>query len=339
MTYNPEEFRFRTHYLGDFATEPKLNYAKRYADAVAKLADLQKKQDEGKKLGSVQAKDIVELPNLIEVYEKDKDKVNFSATAANRIRSCVDQAKYNIIYNLDNKYVTKGLVCEDDSIALNKKLEGVPMTKNKTRIQNHLIAGEWDIDWQSKTLGKVTDDIKTAYSKDSFNKINSLKSIYYWQGTGYMWLNDSDYARIVHVLVNTPPDLIITEHNNMLYKHKPKGMTLEDFSFTEEGTQIRTQFFRNHTYTDHGWVSNYDGSSEYLESGYWDYLVETQLLDSAYQFTPIPDNQRRKVFQFKRNNDDIQWIENKLKLAKNEFLRLYYDDSPMIYNLEKDDFE
>ena len=335
----PEDFRFRTHYLGDFATEPKVDYAKRYNDAVEELAKLQAKQDAGGKLGSVQAKNILELPEQINQLYKLKDTPNFSQTVKRRLNKCKREILYNITENLDNKYVQKGLMCEEDAITLNSKLEGVMMVKNKEKFQNHLIAGECDIRWNSKTLGKVIDDTKVSYSAQSFDDTTTVKKIYYWQGEGYMWGYEADYARIVHVLVNTPPELVIAEHNNILYKHKPQGTSLEDFSYSDAGTQIRTQYFRNHTYTDSGWIDNGQDGFEFLQTGYWDYLTETYLLDSRFKFVPIPDNQRRKVFQFKRNNDDIAYIEKKLILARSELKRMCEDNSEMIYDLTKDDFE
>jgi len=340
MTKNPEDFRFRTHYLGDFATEPKINNAKKYADAVERLAELKEKDDAGKRLGSVQAKDLTELPAQIEILKDLKDIPTLSQTAQKRINKCKREWKYNITENLDNKYVSKGLMCEEDAISLNSKLEGVMMVKNKLKEQNAYIAGEWDIDWNSKTLGKVIDDTKVSYNAQSFDDTTSVKKPYYWQGTGYMWLTDADYARIVHVLVNTPPELVIAEHNNMLYKLKPKGQELQEFAFSDEGTKIRTQYFRNHTYTDSGWIENAVGDGfEFLKKGYWEYLVDTQLLDGNFPFVPIPDNQRRKVFQFKRNEDDIAYIEKKLIIAREAFFRSLDDDSEMIYDLTKEDFE
>lgn len=339
MNNDPKDFRFRTHYLGDFATEPKINNAKKYADAVERLADLQEKDKAGKRLGSVQQKDLAELPAQIEILKDLKDIPTLSQTAQKRVNKCKREWKYNITENLDNKYVTKGLMCEEDAISLNSKLEGVMMVKNKTKLSNHLIAGEWDIDWNSKTLGKVIDDTKVSYNAQSFDDTTTVKKPYYWQGTGYMWLTDADYARIVHVLVNTPPELVVAEHNTMLYKLKPQGMTMDEFANSDAGTQIRTQYFRNHTYTDSGWIENMDNEFEFLKTGYWDALVETQLLDSSFQFVAIPDNQRRKVFQFKRNEEDIKYIEQKLITAREYFIRSLDDDSEMIYDLTKDDFE
>ena len=332
----PQEHKFRCHYLGDFASEPKSNPQKQYADAVAKMAELQMKIAEGKKLGSIQAKDILELPELIKDLKPLKDKIVLSNTANKRLHKIKREIQYGIIENLDNKYTQKGLICEDDGISLHSKLEGVYFTKNTERFANDLICGEPDILFNKKGVGRIVDDNKCSWNAQSFDDTNSLKKIYYWQLTGYMWLCEADYARVVHVLVNTPPELVIAEHNNILYKHKPQGMSLDEFSYSEAGTKIRTQIFRNHTYTDSGWIEGIQGN-EFLEKDYWEALVATYLLDPDYKFIPIPDEQRRKIFSFKRNEEDIAYIKQKLTIAKHELIRLCEDNTPLIYDLTKED--
>lgn len=348
MNNDPKDFRFRTHYLGDFATEPKINNAKKYADAVERLADLQEKDKAGKRLGSVQQKDLAELPAQIEILKDLKDIPTLSQTAQKRVNKCKREWKYGITENLGNKYVTKGLMCEEDAISLNSKLEGVMMLKNKTKLSNNLIAGEWDIDWNSKKLGKVIDDTKVSYNAQSFDDTTTVKKAYYWQGTGYMWLTGADYARIVHLLVNTPEILILKECNDEIYPHYIKyintlksseKISIEEYHLLDESIKRRTQIFRNHIFTDEGWIYHLDGSSEYLKSGYWDYLVNSHFLDTSFKFVPIKDNQRRKIFQFKRNEEDIKYIEQKLITAREYFIRSLDDDSEMIYDLTKDDFE
>lgn len=311
------EILFNCHCLGDFVTEPRNNPAKDYAKAVEELAYIKAKTT---KLGSVQEQKLIELPKLIQDLEPFKNDVAISPTAIKRLNRMKREHLYGIKDNLDNKYLQKGLMCENDSIMLVNDVLQKRYLKNKVRKTNDYFTGEADLIDKSDG-GIIVPDIKTSWDSQTFDNMINLKKGYYWQvGVGYTDLWNAQKGQVIHCLVNTPPELITAELNHTLYKFKPQGMTIEEFGWEPEGMKIKTQFFRNHTFSDDGWVSSYDGTPEYLKEGYWNRMVLEQGLDESFKFRPIPKHERVKIFEFKRNDEDIAFMKSKLDVA-----RIYLD--------------
>lgn len=328
------ELLFRCHCIADFASEPKKDKAKDYYKAVEDLAHI---KNSTRKLTVNQEQKLIDLPPLIKSLEKYKDQNTFSLSAQKRMRRMVREEKYGIVDNLDNKYLNKGLMCEDEAISLLSKIEGKMHRKNKVRETNDWLTGECDL---QETLGKdkIITDIKVSWNSESYDNTLSLKSVYGYQvGVGYGWLYGSTINRVVHCLVNTPIELLKPEMYQFLMKYKPVGMPMLDFEFSDEGIILRTQFFRNHIVSDDGWVTHLDGTNEYLKEGYWEKLVHDEMLDSTFKFVPIPEKQRVKIFQFKRDESKIDYIKSKLVLARDEINRLLDKDEVEFYDLSIDD--
>ena len=329
-----DEILFRCHCLSDFASDPKKDKSKDYHKAVAELADLKSKT---RKLTEGQEEKLKSLPLLIKSLEKYRDMHFFSLTAMKRMRRMVREKKYGIVDNLDNKYLQKGLLCEEDGVSLLSDVTGEMYFKNKIRLENDWLTGECDVQ-NMKAKKKIVTDIKISWSSESYDNTLTLNKTYGWQvGVGYGWLFESDINRIAYCLVNTPVELIRHEMGHTMYKHKPVGTSAQEFELTPEGTVIKTQFFRNHIVSDDGWVQHLDGTPEYLEKGYWDYLVHSELLDENYKFRPIPKKQRVKIFQFQRDESKIEFIKKKLIPARDEINRLMDKDELEIFNLDVDD--
>lgn len=335
------ELLFRCHCISDFASEPKKDKAKDYHKAVAELEHI---KNSTRKLTVNQDQKLIDLPPLIKSLEQYKDQTTFSLSAQKRMRRMVREEKYGIKDNLDNKYLAKGIIGEDESISLYSKVEGKMYRKNTERLENEWLTGECDI---IERTGKdiIVTDIKTSWNSESFDNTLSLKSPYAWQvGVGYGWLYESTVSRVVHCLVNTPTEILKPEMYQYLKKQKDKEedvflrtMSLLEYEFSESGTKHRTQFFRNHIVSDYGWITNLDGSTEYLKNGYWNYIVACEQLDADFKFVPIPEKQRVKIFQFKRDESKIDYIKSKLVLARDEINRLLDKDEVEFYDLSIDD--
>ena len=108
----------------------------------------------------------------------------------------------------------------------------------------------------------------------------------------------------------------------IIYRHKPFGMPTDEFEITEEFSRVKTQIFRNHIYSDSGYIQNFDGSIEYLTEGYWKHLVALENLDENFIFKPIPENQRLKIFQAERDDSKIKHIEKQLLKARAYMCRI-----------------
>ena len=324
-----KNFRFRCHYIGEFATTAKeeISHKKNYNDFLNKIS---KANDEILTLKQETAKEkrrelITEYTRKADEYYKQYllDKTYLSTTAFKRLLKIARELKYGIKENLDNKYVSKGLMNEEDSIRLWARSEHSHkkfLRKNTECFDDGLKSGEPDL-LNIFEHGKVVDDIKTSYDKSTFDNKLSLSKLYYYQLQGYDDLLKYDWARVVFTLTNTPVDMVLAEFRNSMWKHLPQGVKIDDFIMFDEVKKIKTQFFRNHIYSDDGYIQ--EGEKwKYIESGYWENLVHSEQLDENYKFIPIPDEERLKVFQFKRNDDDINFINSKLINAKLELVKL-----------------
>ncbi|MGK6342802.1 hypothetical protein ACMGDK_11220 [Chryseobacterium sp. DT-3] len=314
-------YQFRCHYLGDFASSSKEEsqnpYYKTTKD-IDKIKSELKTLKLGKSISEREAK-LIELNAKLEEYKPFKDKIFLSSSAKKRLLKIARELKYGIVERMENKYTSKGLLNEEDSIRLWSKFSQKRfLRKNTKRFFDETKQGEPDL-LNVFEHGKVVDDIKSSYNKETFDNKLILPKIYYWQDQGYMDLLKYDWGRIVFCLTNTPVEIILGEFRTLLWKHKPAGVSMDDFMLDESICKLKTQFFRNHTYSDDGYIptETADGLKwKYNENGYWDYLVQTELLDESFEFIPVPDNERVKVFQFKRNQGDIDFINNRLKHAQ-----------------------
>lgn len=110
---------------------------------------------------------------------------------------------------INTKYFNKGLMCEDDSIALYNNVFFTNYVKNTERKTNEWITGECDI----IVPGKKVIDIKCAWSLPTFpattEEVEAImkKAGYDYQGRAYMHLWDVDEFEIAYCMVSTPEEL------------------------------------------------------------------------------------------------------------------------------------
>jgi len=136
--------------------------------------------------------------------------------------------------------MTKGIVCEQDSMELVQKvLGGTFRRKNKERLSvevgnNSLLKGTPDI-----ILTDVIEDIKTSFTAKTFF-FAGLEPTYYWQGQAYMYLAGIKNYRLIYCLVDTPSDIIVELQKQMYYKFNCQ----EDHP---DYIRISEQIKRNHT--------------------------------------------------------------------------------------------
>ena len=110
---------------------------------------------------------------------------------------------------IDNKYLDKGIECEDTSIKLLNDVLGTDYVKHDGRINTEGFTGECDI-----LTNDHVRDIKTSWSLETFPwfKDDALKAArksgYEWQVRMYMLLYGVDVAYIDYCLVDTPLHLI-----------------------------------------------------------------------------------------------------------------------------------
>ncbi len=130
-------------------------------------------------------------------------------------------AKYGREPEVQNKYILKGLMVEDESLKLYNRLKRTPVKKNDFIIENKyikgqpaLFTGEDIIHADTVILLKSSWDIFTFF-RTGAEKLNQQ---YYWQLQGYMALTGARKGLLVHCLVNTPDVLIDDEKRRLLWK-------------------------------------------------------------------------------------------------------------------------
>ena len=122
-----------------------------------------------------------------------------SATAQQVIKDMVDSELYNTPIIISNKYLSKGIECEDASIELFNSVFFKSLIKHEGRVTNEFITGEPDLLDDDTVI-----DIKTSWSLSTFAKQRSNCTSYEWQLRGYMWLYGKSKACTAHCLVDTP---------------------------------------------------------------------------------------------------------------------------------------
>jgi hypothetical protein len=143
-----------------------------------------------------------------------RSKTGLSATAQAVIKDMVDSELYNTRLFISNKYLSKGIECEDDSIELFNNVFFKSLVKNDKRLTNDYITGECDL-----LDGDTVIDIKTSWNLKTFAEQRRKSTCYEWQLRGYMWLYDKDKACTAHCLVDTPKDLCKYENDVHEFSH------------------------------------------------------------------------------------------------------------------------
>lgn len=152
--------------------------------------------------------------SLDSIMTNGRSKTGLSATAQSVIKDMVDSELYNTPLFISNKYLSKGIECEDDSIELFNNVFFKSLVKNDKRLTNDYITGECDL-----LDGDTVIDIKTSWSLKTFAEQRRKATIYEWQLRGYMWLYDKDKACTAHCLVDTPTHLCRFETDTHEFGH------------------------------------------------------------------------------------------------------------------------
>lgn len=141
---------------------------------------------------------------LVMTEPKSKTEV-LSVGAKTHIKKLAREYVYGFKEQISSKYMEKGIVCEDDSIALYNQVFKTNHVKNTERKTNQWITGECDINADDKII-----DIKSSWSLSTFPCVSEdgIDKLYEWQGRAYMMLWDKPYFENAFCMVNTPDELI-----------------------------------------------------------------------------------------------------------------------------------
>jgi len=261
----------------------------------------------------------VELANLLEecrsgVNENGR-KTKWTDTKANRTKalqrkeSGEDELSSGIITHLNdvfravfwrrrrslnNKFLEKGLLVEQDVLDLASKIDGEFYIKNDQRWNNEYIEGEWD------NFHVKVRDAKANYDLKTFDEAE-LISLYNWQLKGYSFLARDFYkldhypeAELMYGLVNNPEHHISNEITRQFYAH---GNPQDD---NEKWIEVKRQIERNMIF-----------DIDKFKKQYPFYKFENPVLDFD-----IPAQFRLKKFEVTTIQDDIDNIKRRTLMCR-----------------------
>ncbi|TXD45878.1 hypothetical protein [Polaribacter sp. IC073] len=250
---------FRSHMVGKI-----INVPKPLTEPQEKmLADyLERSSGVGRTLTPKQDIVLTELKHKL----NQSKKYSLSDGAKKTLRELMAFESRGVRLFMGSVQTKKGLLLEKEirdvlSIEANDFL-----TECNERKANEWVTGITDFD---VTNMDVVPDIKAAWSLLSFNNIleDKANELYLRQLDSYMDLYQKDKSLLIHVLLDTPVDLIERDIRNIL--NNPAYTTLSN-ELTDEGTEVMKSLIYNHTFTKKGIedVINYAvrvHSDEYFE--------------------------------------------------------------------------
>ena len=155
---------------------------------------------------------LIRCSSLPKLMTASRTKVALSETAKSYIKSIAKQDYFGYDIELNNKYVTKGIQCEEHSIALLNDVLFTNYQKNEVRKSTDILTGECDI-----YTPELIIDIKTSWSFETFPATPDDINIkdYEYQLRGYMFLYNVDKAALAYCMVDTPQELIGYENEQL----------------------------------------------------------------------------------------------------------------------------
>ncbi len=157
--------------------------------------------------------------NLLAESKDKKEPVG--KTAAAELIKIYNLYKYGRRKEIITRPMTKGILCEPDSIRLYSMLEGKLYQKNTEQLENDDFIGHPDIiSGESIHNADEVDDIKSSYELDTFTPklIESLDRGYEAQLNVYFDLCGCSSGNIVYCLVDAPESILLEEKRRLLYQ-------------------------------------------------------------------------------------------------------------------------
>lgn len=188
---------------------------------------------------------------------------------------------------LQNKYLDKGLMCEEDALQLLSDVDGAFYYKNDEQLENDYLTGCPD-----NRQDKIRDT-KANYDLESFDKAD-LTNLYAWQLKGYLYLDRQSLAELDYCLVNNPKSELDHAKKSIYFN---MDMPSEE---NEDWIEAMAQVERNMIFDVAAWKKNYP-----------DYDFYNQGLDFS-----IPKHLRVKKFEVTLEDGDIENIIRRVKLAR-----------------------
>jgi len=196
--------------------------------------------------------------------------------------------------HLTNKYLEKGLLCEQDILDIASKMDNDFYLKNDEHDENDYIQGSWD------NYAVKVRDAKANYDLKTFDEAE-LSNLYSWQIKGYSFIikekqNLDHYpeGELIYGLVNNPLHHIQNEMTRQFYAN---GNPDDD---NEDWLEIKRQIERNHIFDKSLFVRDYP---HYIfENSVWNYDIPAQF--------------RIKKFDVTTTEEDVDHIKRRVMMSR-----------------------
>lgn len=191
------DFRMRCSSLGQLMTDPK-------------AIDPALLDEDSAVIAKKKVKSEAEVALLQELFD-----YSLSAGAKTYLKNWAREYLLGFHEVVTTKYMDKGLIVENEAIALYNRRFFTSYVKNTERRQNDWISGECDIYTGPEASGII--DTKSSWSRATFplTAEDGHDRDYEWQMRGYMWLWEARSARVAYCLVDTPEELIRYEQREL----------------------------------------------------------------------------------------------------------------------------
>jgi len=149
------------------------------------------------------------------IMTESKTKDSLGETCKGHLLECWIGAKYGRYRELENEYVEKGNLVEQDSMTLYSRVTKTFYKKNEQVFENDFIIGTPDIIHENTII-----DLKSSWSIHTFFQVihKPLNKDYVYQINGYKDIVQVELGKLVYVLVNTPDVLIENQKSKLRYK-------------------------------------------------------------------------------------------------------------------------
>lgn len=210
-----KQILFRANSFGNLMTESKGNSITE--NQLKEIDDLTYEMENGINSNGNKVKwTETKASKLQELINKRDAPPELSQTAKSEIEKIWLANEKGYVEDLNNKYLTKGLMTEEDGLELISELDGEFYIKNTERITKGNISGECDVVFVKDGV-KIIKDIKSCYNPKTF--LNSvMDNIYEFQGRVYMHLYDAEEFHLEFTLNDLPEFMIQDE----IYRTKNK---------------------------------------------------------------------------------------------------------------------
>jgi hypothetical protein len=175
-----------------------------------------------------------------------------SETCKAHLMECYIERVYGRKKEIMNKYIDKGIQCEEDSLTLYSRVMKTFYKKNKQVYENDYLIGTPDIITEDDVI-----EIKTSWDIFTFHQVlhKAINKDYFWQVQGYMELTEKKRARLVYCLVDATPEMVEDAKKKLAWQMKviddavdqsyidacaeiDKSMTFSDIPIEERYLQI-----------------------------------------------------------------------------------------------------